>query len=273
MPWQPPPATHAPSMPFPHHVPPEYPEYVDGPLTYQWTDGTIGQTPQPPIIPGYERLVAAAVQRVQTASAPNREGPALATNPPPNPNQYDAYERTSPGYHPGYDLLPPGPPTYRHPHPHAHPPHLLHPHPADLGAAWHPPSPPFPSAATNGSLRPLPDVMSYPPPASHPPEEPRPLVTVDELGLPVISQDPRPFDLLTAPAQTAQTGQASEPAEPAPVVPVAAVAPVAIKVEKVSSQTDGPGPNMPPPDQSPKLSSDLMACLQEDPPPPDKSPT
>lgn len=261
LPW-PAPAPHAPHapipLPLPQAVPPEYPEYVDGPLTYQWTDGTVGQTPAPPIIPGYERLVTAAVSRVQRTPAPHREGPALATNPPPNPNQYDSYDRTSPaGYHP-YDVPPAAPPAYRHPPPQ---PVALpvppHPHPPLPGldpaaAPWHPPATaPFP--ATNGALRhPRPDLMSYPPPATVPPEEPRPVVR-EELGT-----DPRPFDLLTAVGpQTPQPGK-----------------PMPIKVEKVAGQAgQGDGPNMPPPDQSPKLSTDLMASLQQDPPPPDESPT
>ena len=75
----------------------------------------------------------------------------------------------------------------------------------------------------------------------------------EELGT-----DPRPFDLLTAVGpQTPQPGK-----------------PMPIKVEKVAGQAgQGDGPNMPPPDQSPKLSTDLMASLQQDPPPPDESPT
>ncbi|CAE7338241.1 unnamed protein product [Symbiodinium natans] len=278
--WQPAPAHHAPPLPLPHPqaVPPEYPEYVDGPLTYQWTDGTVGQTPPPPIIPGYERLVTVAVQRVQRATAPHREGPALATNPPPNPNQYDAYDRTSPAYHP-YDV-PAARPAYRHPHPAHHPhtlppphahPHAPHPLPVPVhgldpaAAPWHPP--PFPSAASNGAVSP--DIMSYPPP-SQPLEDPRPLATIEE-GI----QDPRPFDLLTAPGpQTPQPGKPSDsPSEKPsdkPTKPL--VAPITpIKVEKVAGQGDGP--NMPPPDQSPKLSNDLMASLQQDPPPPDESPT
>ena len=74
----------------------------------------------------------------------------------------------------------------------------------------------------------------------------------EELG-----PDPRPFDLLTVGPQTPQPGK-----------------PMPIKVEKLAGQTgQGDGPNMPPPDQSPKLSTDLMASLQQDPPPPDESPT
>ena len=126
--------------------------------------------------------------------------------------------------------------------------------------------------------------MSYPPPAAKPPPEEHRLATIEELGLPPVGQDPRPFDLLTAPGPQTPPAQAqlAEPTQPAPaaqavepVQPIQSPAgkPTPLLVEKVANQADDLAPNMPPPpDQSPKLSTDLMATI-EGPPPPDESPT
>ena len=60
-------------------------------LRYKWTDGTVGQMPPPPVIEGYESLVTTAVQEAQQATAPHREPPALATNPPAAPLEYTSH--------------------------------------------------------------------------------------------------------------------------------------------------------------------------------------
>mmetsp|Transcript_6469 Transcript_6469/g.14854 ORF Transcript_6469/g.14854 Transcript_6469/m.14854 type:complete len:582 (+) Transcript_6469:74-1819(+) len=251
--WHPPHHGQPVSLPLPQPAPPQ------GPLTYQWTDGIPGQTPPPQVVPGFERMIAAAVQQ----GALQGEPPALATNPPPAPPAYgdpyaDRYHQPQP-----YDL-PPGPPGPPGPPLAAYPPAGLDP----AAAPWIPPFPPVKNGSngSNGSLG-LPDIMSYPPP--------RRVAVTEELGL-GLEPRPSPFDFLsgstlektektekpeTEKAETEKTTENSLYQRPMP-----------INVEKVSTLLSD-GPNMPPPDQSPKLSSDLMAALQSDPPPPDESPT
>jgi len=102
-------------MPAPPAPVPPLPTLAEAPLTYQWTDGLPGQTPPPPIIPGYSAYLAAVDKMRQTM--PPVE-PALATNaPPPQPAPYyDPMLSQPPMGYQGYDMNPyglppaPGPP-------------------------------------------------------------------------------------------------------------------------------------------------------------------
>mmetsp|Transcript_82717 Transcript_82717/g.146012 ORF Transcript_82717/g.146012 Transcript_82717/m.146012 type:complete len:548 (-) Transcript_82717:89-1732(-) len=91
---------------------PPIPTLAEAPLSYQWTDGLPGQTPPPPIMPGYADYLA-AVEAMRQAVPPGE--PALATNaPPPQPAPYyDPLVSSPPLGYPydpnSYHGLPPGP--------------------------------------------------------------------------------------------------------------------------------------------------------------------
>ncbi|CAK9112864.1 Uncharacterized protein SCF082_LOCUS52327 [Durusdinium trenchii] len=228
LPPMPIPPCHGP-LPHPPHPPhamhPACPPYMDAPLTYQWTDGMPGQTPAPPIIPGYEEYVAACCSR----RLPGIEPPALATNPPPQAPYFD--DRA-----PGYPFEPPQlPPYYGAPAPTAG---------AGAGALdpaaapWVPPTSPYtPAQASNAKTQPSRD-------------------TEEGASSKLLGTS------LSPPLEAAEVGQASMP-QTSSGLP-----------EKEASDTPLPlnlEPNMPPPDSSPKLNSDLVAL--QNPPPPDQSPT
>lgn len=233
-----PPAQMTPTAPHPPGGAP----YMDAPLTYQWTDGVPGQTPPPPIIPGYEDYVAACCSR----RLPGIEPPALATNPPPQQQAqayYENHERT-PNYHgPGYEaptqLIPPyfGAPT-------SPAPGALDP----AAAPWVPPtSPPSaqPSQSTATQASDAHQTASRSTSVAVAPEKAK-----------TASVEESPADATKTGTHSNGSGLQENEALDAPS----------------QAQLNLDMPNMPPPDSSPKLSTDLMT-LQQDPPPPDQSPT
>ncbi len=242
--------------------------YMDAPLTYQWTDGLPGQTPAPPIIPGYEDYVAACCSR----RLPGIEPPALATNPPPQQQAqayYENHERAPSYPGPGYDAPQLQPPYFGGPSP---APGALDP----AAAPWVPPtSPPYASTQPSQSstrMAPLAecDVKSRQAAtasdqAALPGQGPGTIEgsspTVPETDAKKASEvkDSSALEVLKTSATHSNTNDFLPHKEAADTPPQQA-------------QLNLDMPNMPPPDSSPKLSTDLMT-LQQDPPPPDQSPT
>ncbi|CAJ1351852.1 unnamed protein product [Effrenium voratum] len=196
------------------HPGPHPPPFVEGPLTYQWTDGLPGQTPPPPVLPGYDEYVAACCRR-----SLGQEPPALATNPPPKQQQYLEADRAY-GFDPG-----PFPPLGLDP----------------AAAPWVPPlSPPYPPYGASGRSE-----MSYPPPDT------------SRLGTLGTSPDPNEKANQSGPEMEGLDSHKRP-----------------LKLDTTTGRAQEMPPNMPPPDSSPKLSTDLMATLQQSTPPqPDESPT
>ena len=271
-PAQMPPATHPQHPAAPAHLHPASGSggapYMDAPLTYQWTDGLPGQTPAPPIIPGYEDYVAACCSR----RLPGIEPPALATNPPPQQQAqayYENHERAPSYPGPGYDA--PAqlqPPYFGGPSP---APGALDP----AAAPWVPPtSPPYASTQPSQSSTRM-------APLAECDVKPRQAATAsDQAGLPGPGPGTIEGSSPTIPETDAKKASEVKDSSALEVLKTSATHSNTNNFLPHKEAADTPQqaqlnldmPNMPPPDSSPKLSTDLMT-LQQDPPPPDQSPT